>query len=282
MWGYVRGGMGMISFILCDVAQEVGAVVATGMPVARILPGEGVELEGGERIYAAAVVSNADPRKTLGMLGEAADAGWRAQVEGIPIEGCTMKVSVALAELPNFRARPGTDETHHRGQVNTPLSKREWREAFEVARAGRLPARLWTELYFQTVFDKSVAPEGKHMMSVFAQYVPHSFAEGDWDSWRDEAGRTAIDSIARFCSNLPESIIAMEVMGPPDIERKVGLSGGHIFQGECLPEYMWSNRLAYRTPMEGVFLCGACTHPGGSVIAVNGRNAAMEVLGHLE
>lgn len=281
MWGYVRGGMGMVSFILCDVAQEAGAVVATGTPVARIVPGEGVELEGGERIHGTAVVSNADPRTTLSLLGEAVDPGWRAQVEAIPIEGCTMKVSVALAELPNFRARPGTDELHHRGQVNTPLSKAEWRESFEAARAGQLPARLWTELYFQTVFDMSVAPEGKHMMSVFAQYVPHTFAEGDWDSRRDEAGLIAIDSIARFCSNLPESIIAMEVLGPPDIERKVGLSGGHIFQGECLPQYMWSNRLAYRTPMEGVFMCGACTHPGGSVIAVNGRNAAMEVLGRL-
>ncbi len=281
MWGYVRGGMGMVSFILCDVAQEAGAMVATGMPVARIMPGEGVELEGGERICAPTVVSNADPRMTLDLLGEAADPDWRAQVERVPMVGCTMKVSVALAELPNFWARPGTDQTHHRGQVNTPLSKAEWREAFEVARGGRLPARMWTELYFQTVFDKSVAPVGKHMMSVFAQYAPHTFAEGDWDSQRDEAGRIAIDSIARFCSNLPESIIDMEVMGPPDIERKVGLSGGHIFQGECLPDYMWSSRLAYRTPMEGVYLCGACTHPGGSVIAVNGRNAAMEILGRL-
>jgi phytoene dehydrogenase-like protein len=281
MWGYVRGGMGMVSFILCDVAQEAGAVVATGTPVARIVPGEGVELEGGERIRAATVVSNADPRMTLGLLGDAADPQWRSQVEAMPIEGCTMKVSVALAELPNFRARPGTDELHHRGQVNTPLRKAEWQAAFDAARAGRLPPRLWTELYFQTAFDRSVAPEGKHMMSVFAQYVPHTFADGDWDSWRDEAGRIAIDSIARFCRNLPESIIAMEVLGPPDIERKVGLTGGHIFQGECLPEFMWSKRLAYRTPMDGVFLCGACTHPGGSVIAVNGRNAAMEVLGRL-
>jgi phytoene dehydrogenase-like protein len=116
-------------------------------------------------------------------------------------------------------------------------------------------------------------------MSVFAQYVPHTFAEGDWDSRREEAGRVTLDSIARFCSNLPEAVIAMQILGPPDIEQKVGMTGGHIFQGECLPEYMWSNRLEPRTPMPGVFLCGACTHPGGSVIAINGRNAAMEILG---
>jgi phytoene dehydrogenase-like protein len=116
-------------------------------------------------------------------------------------------------------------------------------------------------------------------MSVFAQYVPHTFARGSWDDRRDEVGRLAIGSIARFASNMPDNIIAMDVMGPPDIEKRVGLSGGHIFQGECLPEYMWANRLPPRTPMDGIFMCGAGTHPGGSVIGVNGRNAAMEILG---
>ena len=119
-----------------------------------------------------------------------------------------------------------------------------------------------------------------HTMSVFAQYVPHTFAEGDWETRRTEVGELAINSIARYCSNLPGAVAHMEVMGPPDIEQKTGLTGGHIFQGECLPDYMWSRRLSPRTPMPGVFLCGACTHPGGSVIAINGRNAAMEILGN--
>ncbi|MEZ4673276.1 MAG: hypothetical protein R2932_03415 [Caldilineaceae bacterium] len=116
-------------------------------------------------------------------------------------------------------------------------------------------------------------------MSVFAQYVPHTFAEGNWDSRRDEVATTALASIGRYCSNFPAAVETYEVLGPPDIEQKVGLTGGHIFQGECLPPYMWDQRLAYRTPMDGLFLCGACTHPGGSVIAINGRNAAMEILG---
>ena len=117
-----------------------------------------------------------------------------------------------------------------------------------------------------------------HTLSVFAQYVPHRFREGDWDTGGTRSGRVVVDSIARFCSNLPAAVIAMEVLGPPDIERRVGLTGGHIFQGEILPQYMWDRRLAARTPMPGVFLCGAGTHPGGSVIGINGRNAAMEVL----
>jgi phytoene dehydrogenase-like protein len=277
-WGYVKGGMGMVSFILCDIARAAGAVVAAGVPVGRILPGEGVELTGGERIEAPVVVSNADPRVTLRLLAGAADPAWRAQVEAIPIAGCTVKLNVLLRELPNFAARPGTMEPHHLGQINTPLTRAEWRRAFETARSGRLPERLWTELYFQSAHDPTVAPEGLHTMSVFAQYVPYQFAEGDWDSRREEVGRLGLASIGQFCSNLPAAVVDLHVMGPPDIEREVGLTGGHIFHGECLPAYMWDRRLAYRTPMPGVLMCGAGTHPGGSVIAINGRNAAMEIL----
>ncbi|MFO0951759.1 MAG: NAD(P)/FAD-dependent oxidoreductase [Isosphaeraceae bacterium] len=279
MWGYVRGGMGTVSFLLCDVARDAGAVVATSLPVARIIPGKGVELEGGETILAPVVVSNADPRVTSRLLGNSADESWRTRVEAQPITGCTVKLNVALRELPSFRARPGVEEAHHQGQINTPLTTPQWRDAVAAARAGRLPERLWTELYFQSAHDRSVVPEGRHTMSVFAQYVPHTFAEGDWDSRREEVRALALGSIGRFCENFPDAVVDAQVLGPPDIEREVGLTGGHIFQGECLPAYMWENRLAHRTPMDGVFLCGACTHPGGSVIGVNGRNAAMEVLG---
>lgn len=276
-WGYVRGGMGMVSFILADIARDLGATIAAGTPVARILPGEGVELVGGERIHAPVVISNADPRTTLRLLGDAADSRWRAQVEAIPQEGCTVKVTLALRELPIFTARPDSQELH-RGQINTPLTKQEWKEYHPLAKAGHLPPRLWTELYIQTTYDPSIAPAGRHLMSVFAQYVPHTFADGDWESRREEVGKLAVASIARYVSNFPDAIEHMEVLGPPHIEEKVGLVGGHIFQGEILPDYMWDKRLAYRTPMDGLFLCGVATHPGGSVIGINGRNAALEVL----
>jgi phytoene dehydrogenase-like protein len=192
--------------------------------------------------------------------------------------GCTVKVTLGLKELPDFKARPGTMEPHHLGQVNTPLSKSAWRSSYGTAHAGELPPRLWTELYFQSAHDSTVTPDGEHVMSIFAQPVPYRFARGDWDSRRAEVGRLALDSVARFCSNLPDAVLHMEVMGPPDIERHTGLAGGHIFQGECLPQYMWDGRLKPRTPMAGVFLCGAGTYPGGSVIGINGRNAAMEAL----
>jgi phytoene dehydrogenase-like protein len=278
MWGYVQGGMGMVSFYFCDAAREAGATVISGVPVAQILPGEGVVLEGGERIAARTVISNADPRATLRLLGTAADDAWRTKIEQVPIEGCTVKLNVHLRELPNFTSRPGTNEPHHYGQINAPLTKDEWKAGFAAARRGELPEHLWCELYFQSVHDGSVAPAGTHTMSVFAQYVPYKFACGTWDERREEVRKLAFNSLARFCSNIDGAAIDAQVMGPPDIEQKVGLTGGHIFQGECLPPYMWAHRLSARTPMAGFYLCGACTHPGGSVIGINGRNAAMAAL----
>ena len=278
MWGYVRGGMGMVSFYFCDAAREAGATVISGVPVAEIIPGEGVRLEGGERISAGVVVSNADPRRALTMLGSSADSTWRAQVERVPIEGCTVKLNVHLRELPNFTARPGTNEPHHYGQINAPLTKDEWKAGYAAARNGELPEHLWCELYFQSVHDSTIAPAGTHTMSVFAQYVPYTLAQGDWDSRREEVRALALNSLARFCSNIDTAILDAQVLGPPDIEKKVGLTGGHIFQGECLPPYMWDKRLTARTPMKGFYLCGAATHPGGSVIGANGRNAAMAIL----
>jgi phytoene dehydrogenase-like protein len=274
--------MGMVSFYFFDAAREAGAVVASGVGVAEIVPGECVVLEGGERIAAPVVVSNADPRVTLRLLGGAADAAWKARVESVPIEGCTVKLNVLLGELPNFKARPGLHDPHHYGQINAPLTKDEWKAGYAAARRGELPEHLWCELYFQSVHDGSVAPPGTHTMSIFAQYVPYKFAHGDWDERRAEVRKLALSSLARFCSNIDsavgDTVLGAQVLGPPDIEQKVGLTGGHIFQGECLPPYMWANRLSARTPMEGFYLCGACTHPGGSVIGINGRNAAMAVL----
>jgi phytoene dehydrogenase-like protein len=278
-WGYVRGGMGMVSFLMADAAMEAGVTIRTGVPVAEIVPGEGVRLECGTKIAAKAVISNADPKVALRLLGPSVDAEWAERTKAVPTTGCTVKLNVALRELPNFLARPGVFEEHHKGQVNTPLTHDQWRESFATMRRGELPEPIWSELYFQTVHDSSVAPPGRHTMSVFAQYVPHTFSgERSWDTMRDAVRDRVLGTIAGFCSNIPDAVEHVQVLGPPDIEREVGLTGGHIFQGECLPEFMWEKRLTARTPMDGFFLCGAATHPGGSVIGVNGRNAALEVL----
>ena len=278
MWGYVQGGMGMVSFYFCDAAREAGATVVTRRPGRKDSARRRRRTRRWHAYRRAIVVANADPRRTLKLLGDAADTGWRKQVERVPIEGCTVKLNVHLKELPNFTARPGVDEPHHYGQINAPLTKQEWKDGYAAARRGELPEHLWCELYFQSAHDPSIVPAGQHTMSVFAQYVPYKFAQGDWNARREEVRALAMKSLRRFCSNIPDAVIDAQVLGPPDIEEKVGLTGGHIFQGECLPQYMWADRLSTRTPMQGVYLCGAATHPGGSVIGINGRNAAMAVL----
>jgi phytoene dehydrogenase-like protein len=115
-------------------------------------------------------------------------------------------------------------------------------------------------------------------MSVFAQYVPYSLASGDWATRREQIGDLAIEAVGRYSPDVADCIVQREVLGPPDVEARVGLTGGHIFQGECLPDQMWDRRFSPRTPVPGLYLCGAGTHPGGSVMAINGRNAAMAVL----
>jgi phytoene dehydrogenase-like protein len=146
-WGYVEGGMGRVSFMLCDAALDAGAVVAVGVPVTQIMPAQGVRLEGGEQLDARVIVSNADARVTLRLLGDSADPSWKAKVESIPIEGRAVKVNMALEEPPNFLCRPGLDQPHHRAQINTPLTKAQFRKSFEAAGRGELPEWLWTENY---------------------------------------------------------------------------------------------------------------------------------------
>ena len=273
-WGYVEGGMGRVSLALADAATEAGALILTGAPVAAILPGDepGLALEGGEIIRAGVVVSNADPRRTLALCqagGGDRPEGFSAfadKIERWRIESPVVKLNCALDRLPTFTAAStGTDATQ---------------AACEAARRGE-PAPAWCELYFQTAYDESVAPPGAHTMSVFAQYAPYALAEGDWEGRREEIADRVIAGIARFAPDVAGCIVERQVLGPPDVEARIGLTGGHIFQGECLPEQMWDRRFPPATPVPGLYLCGAATHPGGSVIAANGRNAAMAVLSRL-
>lgn len=276
-WGFAHGGIGMVSFALCDAARAAGAVVVTEAPVARIHPGEGVELEAGHRIAARAVVSNADPKRTLGLVEGAVPADFARRVDAWPTASPVAKVNYALAGLPVFNQAPESV----RAMVNVGATVERLHRSHRAAAAGTLDG-LWAELYFQTAYDPSVAPPGKHVLSAFVQYVPGQFADGsEWGEHRKEVARRVTAAISEWAPGFESLIEAVDVSGPPDIEAKIGLTGGHIFQGECLPDYMWDRRMPYRTPIDGLYLCGAATHPGGSVIAVNGRNAALRVLADL-
>lgn len=275
-WGYVDGGMGTISALIASAATESGAVVATGRSVAVIRPGEGIELEAGERIRARVVISNADPKRTLALVQGDVPASVRKRVEEWRTDSPVLKINCGLSRLPSF-PQAGPDASPHRAMITISTGVDATQAACEAARRGE-PAPAWCELYFHTAYDGSVAPPGRHTMSVFAQYTPYHLNTGDWDSRREEIADLAIGSIARFSPDVRDCIVHRQVLGPPDIEARIGLTGGHIFQGECLPDQMWDRRFRPRTGVDGLYLCGAATHPGGSVIGVNGRNAAMAVL----
>jgi phytoene dehydrogenase-like protein len=266
--------MGMISFAIADAAQEAGAVLATGVPVAEIVPDEGVRLDDGTFIRAATVVCNADPKVALRLLGDHdVPRAFKERLEAWRIRSPVVKFNAALNRLPNWTVAPGEDFPA-RGTVDVTTGLDAAQRAFEACTRGE-PAVGFGEIYVQTVHDPTPAPPGKHLLSVFGQYAPYDF---DWDTGREEVARQFIDLISRFAPDFEDCLEHHEVLGPPDIEARIGLTGGNIFQGETMPDQMWEHRLSSRTPLPGLYLCGAATHPAGSVIALNGRNAAMAVL----
>jgi len=277
VWGYVKGGMGMVSFALADAAQEAGAVLACGVPVAAIEREQGVVLEDGTRIRARTVVCNADPKVALGLLdGQDIPEDYRARLEDWKVRSPVVKFNAALSELPNFTAAPG-ETWPARATIDVTGGLEDAQRCFEACDRGE-PAVGFGEIYIQTGYDPSPAPQGAHLLSVFGQYAPYDLTEGTWDSRREEVARQFISLIDRFAPGFEDRLVAHEVLGPPDIEQRIGLTGGNIFQGEVTPDQMWTDRLSPRTPIPGVYFCGAATHPGGSVIALNGRNAAHAVL----
>ena len=230
-------------------------------PVARIIPGQGVELEGGERIEARHVISNADPRATLKLLGESSrpgveiarrvDSSGRLHGEAECRHSRTAQFQGSPGNVDG--SPPGSDQhAALQGRLDGVRSRAAPRQARSTPGSG--PSSI-----SRRSTTRRSPPEGVQTMSVFAQYVPHTFARGHWDSRRDEVKEVALRSIGRFCDNFPDSSSDVQVLGPPDIEKDVGLTGGHIFQGECLPPYMWDksagapNADARRLPLRGVY-----------------------------
>jgi phytoene dehydrogenase-like protein len=277
VWGYVKGGMGMISFAIADAARDAGAQLACGVPVAEIVPERGVRLEDGTLIRARTVICNADPKVALDLLdGQDVPAAYRERLEAWKIRSPVVKFNAAMSALPEWTAAPGERWPAH-ATINCTGTMDEAQAAFERCARGE-PAVAFGGVYIQTGYDPSPAPEGKHLVSVFGQYAPYDLDTGTWYERRDEVARQFIDLIGRFSPTFESRLEHYEVLGPPDIEKRVGLTGGNIFQGEVTPDQMWEKRLTPRTPVPGLYFCGAATHPGGSVIALNGRNAAMAVL----
>src|SRR5207248_8032110 len=199
-WGYVHGGMGTISFALAAAAQEAGAEVRLDSPVAAIDPEQGVVLEGGETVHAKTVVSNADPKRTLALI-DGVPKDFKRRVDEWKSDSPVLKINCALSRLPRFKAAAKNDPTPYRGMVTISTGVDATQAAYEASRRG-IPAPHWCELYFHTAYDDTVAPPGRHAMSVFAQYVPGTLADGDWETRRDEIADMALASIARFAPDV--------------------------------------------------------------------------------
>jgi phytoene dehydrogenase-like protein len=277
LWAYVEGGMGMVSFAIADAAREAGATLACGLTAAQVLPGEGVVLEDGTRVLAPTVVCNADPKRLLGLLdGQDIDREFHRRLTAWRVRSPVVKFNAALERLPEWSAAPG-EKWPARATIDVTAGMDDAQVAFHSCERGE-PEVASGEVYMQTGYDPSPAPARSHLMSVFGQYAPYDIEDGDWASRREEVARQFIGLVDRFAPGFEDRLLEYEVLGPPDIESRIGLTGGNIFQGEVTPDQMWEHRLPARTPVEGLYLCGAATHPAGGVVGLNGRNAAAALL----
>lgn len=290
VWGYVRGGMGGISEALAAAARAHGAEIRTSTPVARVLVREGraqgVVLEDGTEIRASKVASNADAHVTfLRLVGEEhLPADFVEAVRGIDYTSGSLKINVALAELPDFKALPGkAPGPQHRGTIHVVESFDYMERAYDDAKYGRPSESPILECTIPSAVDPTVAPPGKHLMSIFTQYAPTHLREGRWDDVKERFADRCFEILTEYAPNFRSAVIDRQVLSPLDLERRFGLTGGNIFQGAMTPDQLFFLRPVpgyadYRTPIRGLYLCGAATHPGGGVMGACGYNAAREIL----
>ena len=289
-WGFVRGGMGTLADALASAARARGVQIRTGTAVARVTVeggrARGVELEDGEKIEADLVVSGADPKRTLGMLDPSGlPEDFIRGIERFRMTGNSSKVNLALSELPNFTALPG-DGPHLRGEIEISGGDPAYLErAFDDFKAGRWSREPYVDAVMPSTLDDSLAPAGKHVMSIAARFLPYRPAAGPWDEKsREEFGDAVVETLTRYAPNLPGTILHRQVLTPLDFEEMYGMTGGNIVHGDMATDQLFSMRpvagwAGYRTPVAGLYMCGSGTHPGGGITGAPGRNAARVIVG---
>lgn len=291
VWGYIQGGMGGLAESLATSCRQLGVDILTEAAVQRIHESSGrvtaVELEDGRTFDCKVVASSVDCNWTFNrfLSGAGLPADFRAAIDRIDYASASFKVNVAVAEPPRFRCidQPGVGP-HHHGTMHICDSV-DWIErAYADALCGDPSQRPVLEVTMPTSVDRTIAPDGKHILSMFVQYAPYKLRPGlSWDSIKDEFGRRCIELLGEYAPNVPGCVEHVQVLSPEDIERVYGLTGGNIFQGAMTinqlfllrPVAGWSD---HRTPLSGLYLCGAASHPGGGVMGACGRNAAQAIL----
>ncbi|HXQ98635.1 MAG TPA: NAD(P)/FAD-dependent oxidoreductase [Candidatus Limnocylindrales bacterium] len=294
LWGFVRGGMGAISQSIADAARAAGAEISTRAIVDHVLMKDtasgpravGAVLTNGEEILAQTVVSCADPKRTfLGLVGEQhLPTDFAKAVREIAMQGCSMKINLALDGLPNFTAIPGSNlQPHHKTTMHICPSMDYVERGWDDAKYGRPSAHPLIEMTIPTTYDDSIAPPGKHIMGIFLQYTPYKLAEGDWHDVKEAYANRVMDHIEEYAPGFKSLVRHRQVLSPLDLEEIYGLTGGNIFHGEMSLGQLFFLRpvpgwARYRTPVRGLYMCGSGTHPGGGVMGAPGYNAAREIL----
>jgi phytoene dehydrogenase-like protein len=288
-FGHVMGGMGAITQALAAAARQFGVEIRTSAPVAQIDVRNGrvcgVVLEDGMEIHSGLVLSNADPKRTFLQMILARDLpeDFLRAVRGIKMDGPCAKVNMVLAEEPRFTGT-SANATPLERTFYTLVSSLEFAErCYAISRTGEIPEELWVDCVVSSNADDSLAPKGKHILTCFVQYVPYRLREGTWDEKRELLGDRVVKKIAEYAPNVPNAILARQVLTPLDLERTYGLTEGNIFHGDLTLEQLFFMRPVpewsqYRTPIAGLYLCGAGAHPGGGVTGAPGHNAAHQVL----
>jgi phytoene dehydrogenase-like protein len=288
-WGFARGGMGAISKALGASFEASGGAIRSAAPVARILVrngrASGVALADGEEIHAPLVMSNLDVRRTFLETMDSKDLPeeFLRQVKNFKIRGSSGKLNIALDGLPRFPALPQGSPCI-RGDMHVTDTLEMMERAYDDWKDGRWSRAPYIDMLIPSQIDPTMAPDGKHYMSVFVQYCPYELADGPWDAAKRQAfGDTVINTIAQHSPNFKDLILHAEIRTPWDIENEVGLTEGNIFQGELTMDQLLFNRpvpgyAQYRAPVRGVYMCGSSTHPGGGVMGAPGANAARAVL----
>ena len=288
-FGHVMGGMGAITQALAASGQRLGVAIRTSAPVAHIDVRDGrargVILEDGTEIRARIVLSNADPKRTFLKMVAAAELPneFLHAIRGIKMEGPCAKVNLVLDEEPRFTGTSSDASPLERTFYTLVPSLAFAERCYDIAKFGDIPEQLWVDCVVSSNADPSLAPAGKHILTCFVQYLPYHLREGNWDENRKLLGDRVVKKIAEYAPNVPNAIVARQVLTPLDLERTYGLTEGNIFHGDLRLEQLFFMRPVsgwsqYRTPIDGLYLCGAGAHPGGGVTGAPGHNAAHQVL----
>jgi phytoene dehydrogenase-like protein len=284
---FAAGGTGAVTQAMASAAKAAGAEIRTGAEVIEIRvqngAASGVLLSTGEEISAKAVISNADPKRTLLKLTDPVHLSpdFVQKLQHYRGNGTVAKVNLALSGLPKFTALNG-DSAALKGRIHIGNEIDYLERAFDESKYGNFSRQPYLEVAIPSLTDPTLAPEGRHVMSIYMQYAPYKL-KGDWDQQRNALGQTVVQTLAQYAPNLPELILTHQIITPRDLEERYGLTGGQIFHGELALDQFFTMRplldwARYQTPIDNLYLCGSGTHPGAGLTGGSGANAAREIV----